>query len=233
MKVQCILEECCFIFASTSLPEAVSARGWEYPEAAELKQWIKLLQPREEEIAPSAISIIPGRSWQEVLLETSKIRHSAVHRLPTSAKGIQNMIGDALMLTTMLRAPTQTSLLEHIGQELSSSIKQVEGRLVVLEKSLSEELDELANRRAELDRLQEAAIRRIIEHDRENRRVIGLALDEDLGKLSAMDQLSPGKHISISNVVKVGLSEETASAMGEPAKNMLKLDSRGQSNPKW
>lgn len=182
-KVQCILEECCFNFATTSLPEAISARGWECPEAAELTKWIKLFQTRGEEISPSAVSEIPGRTWQEVLIATSRIRNSAVHRLHTSAKGIQNMVGDALMQTKMLRDPTRTSLLEHIRQELASSIKEVEGRSVILEKDLSKELDLLAKRRAELSRLQDAAIHRIIYLDRQNRRIIGLALGEGLREL--------------------------------------------------
>lgn len=193
-KVQCILEECCFNFTTTSLPEAISARGWECPEAAELTKWIKLFQAHGEEISPSPVSEIPGRTWQEVLIATNRIRHSAVHRLHTSAKGIQNMVGDAIMMTKMLRDPTRTSLLEHIRQELASSIKEIEGRLVILEKALSKELDLLAKRRAELSRLQDAAIHRIIDLDRQNRRVIGLALGEGLRELYSADQTRPEKH---------------------------------------
>lgn len=67
-------------------------------------------------------------------MATSKIRHSAVHRLHSSAKGIQNMLGDAIMLTVMLKDTIQTSLLEHIRQQLASSIEELESRLVILEK---------------------------------------------------------------------------------------------------
>lgn len=228
-KVQSILEESCFTFAATLLPKALSAKGWECPEAAELTQWIQLLQPCEAEIVASAISKRPGRSWQEVLIATSKIRHSAVHRLRTSARGIQNMIGDALILTTMLRDTTRTTLLEQISQELESSIKEVEGRLVLLEKNLSEDLDLLTKRRAELDRLQDEAILRMIDHDRENRRVIGLVLEEGLNKLCSKDQTSPGKYSFNSNWVKVEASKENVSAIGGPVKKMLKIDLCGES----
>lgn len=228
-KVQFIVEECCFIFATTSLPEAISARGWECPEAAELTQWIKLLLPREEEISASAVSKISGRSWQDVLIATSKIRHSAVHRLRTSAKGIQNMLGDAIMLTIMLRDTVRTSLLEHISRELASSIEEVEGRLVILENSLLEELDILAKRRAELTRLQDAAIHRIIDNDRENRRVIGLALGKELKELCSVDQTILDKHIVNTNGIKPELSEEATSVMGRSAKQMLNPDVCGES----
>lgn len=204
-KMQLILEECCFKFATTSLPEATSAKGWEYREAAELTQWIKLLLPREEEVSASAVSKIPGRSWQEVLIATSKIRHSAVHRLHSSAKGIQNMLGDAIMLTVMLRDTIRTSLLEHISRELASSIEQVESRLVILEKDLTRELDILAKRRAELGRLQDAAIYRAMDNDRENRRVIGLALGEGLKGLYSVEETLPDKHIVNTNGIKAEL----------------------------
>lgn len=211
-KVQCILEECCFNFATTSLPEAISARGWECAETAELTKWIKLFQTRGEDISPSAVSRIPGRTWQEVLIATSRIRHSAVHRLHTNANGIQNMVGDALMMSKMLKDPTRTSLLEHIRQELASSIREVEGRLVILEKDLSEELDLLAKRRAELSRIKEAAIHRIIDLDRQNRRVIGLALGEMLRELCSVDQTRPEKHALNADGMEEELSEEITSA---------------------
>lgn len=225
-KVQFILEECCFKFATNSLPEAISARGWEYPEAAELTQWIKLLLPREEEISASAVSKIPGRSWQEVLLATSKIRHSAVHRLRISAKGIQDMLGDAIMLTIMLRDTIRRSLLEHIGRELTSSIEEVEGRLVNLEKDLTKELDILAKRRAELSRLADAAIHRAIDNDRENRRVIGLALGKELNGFFSMEETIPDGHTANKNGIKA--IEDVTSAMSSTSKQMLNPDLCGE-----
>lgn len=226
-KVQFILEECCFKFATSSLPEAILARGWEYPESAELTQWTKLLLPREEEVPASAVSKIPGRSWQEVLLATNKIRHSAVHRLHISAKGIQNMLGDATMLTIMLRDTIQTSLLEHIRRELASSIEEVEGRLIILENDLCKELDILAKRRAELSRLQDAAVLRAIDKDRENRRVIGLALGEELKELCSVEKNIPEKHSVNTSGMKAELSEHATSAMSSPAKQMLVEESKG------
>lgn len=86
-------------------------------------------------------------------MATSKIRHSAVHRLHSSTKGVQNMLEDAIMLTVMLRDTIQTSLLEHIRRELASSIEELEGCLVILEKDLCKEMDILAKWRAELGRL--------------------------------------------------------------------------------
>lgn len=229
-KVQFILEECCFKFAITSLPEAISATGWECPEAAELTQWIKLPLPRQEEIPTSAVSKIAGISWQEVLMATSKIRHSAVHRLHTSANGIQNMLGDAIMLTIMLRDTIRTSLLEHIRRELASSIGEVERRLISLEKDLSKELDIIAKRQAELGRLQDAAILRIIDNDRENRRVIGLALGKDLNELFSVDQSTPDKNVVKTDVIKAKQSDEVTSAMARPAKPKLNPDLCGESN---
>lgn len=228
-KVQSILEECCFKFATSSLPEAILARGWEYPESAELTQWIKLLLPREQEVPASAVSKIPGRSWQEVFFATGKIRHSAVHRLHSSAKGIQNMLGDAIMLTRMLRDTIQTGLLEHICRELASSIEEVEGRSVALENDLCKEPEILAQRRAELSRLQDAAIYRAMDQDRENRRVIGLASGEELKGLCSVEKTIPDKHIVNTNGAKAGILEDATSAMSGPAKQIPNPDLCGES----
>lgn len=128
------------------------------------------------------------------------------------------MVGDAIMLTKMLRDPTRTSLLEHIRQELASSIKEVEGRLVILEKDLSKEIDLLAKRRAELSRLQDAAIHRIIDLDRQNRRVIGLALGEGLKELYSADQTRPEKHaLNADGMEEEELSEEITWEICKPA----------------
>ena len=129
----------------------------------------------------------------------------------------------------MLKDTTRTSLLERISQELASSIEEVEGRLIILEKDLSEELDLLAKRRAELDRLQDEAIYRIIHHNRENRRVIGLALGEWLKDLCSVNQTRSEKYVLSADGMKVDLSEEITSAIGNPAKMMLDLDFGGES----
>lgn len=133
------------------------------------------------------------------------------------------------MLTIMLRDTIRTSLLEHISRELASSIEEVGGRLVILEKGLIKELDIFAKRRADLGRLQDAVIYRAMNNDRENRRVIGLALGEELKELFSVEETIPDKHIVNTNEIKVELSEEVTLAMSRPAKQMLNPDLCGES----
>lgn len=112
------------------------------------------------------------------------------------------MLGDAIVLTIMLKDTIPTSLLENLRRELASSIEEIEKRLAILGKTLSEELDIIAKRRAELGSLQDAAVHRIIDKDRENRRVIGLALGKELNELFSVDQTIPDEHIVDTNEIK-------------------------------
>lgn len=118
------------------------------------------------------------------------------------------MLGDATMLTIMLRDTNQTSLLGHIGRELASSIEEVEGRLIDLENDFCKELDILAKRRAELCRLQDAAFCRAIDKDRENRRVIGLALVEQLKELLSVEKTISDKNIANASGMKAEQTED-------------------------
>lgn len=127
------------------------------------------------------------------------------------------------MLTIMLRDTIRTSLLEHISQELALSIEEVEGRLFNLEEDLTRELDIIAKRQAEFGRLADAAIYRTIDNDRENRKVIGLALAEGMNELCSGEETIHNKHVVNRNGIES--IEEVTSAMSKTTKLILNLDS--------
>lgn len=68
--------------------------------------------------------------------------------------------------------------------------------------------------------MQDAAIHRIIDLDRQNRRVIGLALGEGLRELCSADQTRPEKHASNADGMEEEPSEEITSAMCKLAKKL-------------
>lgn len=63
----------------------MEAQKWHEAESIELTQWIKKVAKYTKFLPPSAIKPIAGKSIAQVLFGTSTLRHSAVHRLPTSA----------------------------------------------------------------------------------------------------------------------------------------------------
>lgn len=126
------------------------------------------------------------------------------------------------MLTVMLKDTIQTNLLEHIRRELASSIEELEGHLLILEKDLCKELDIFAKRRAELGKLQDAAIHRAFNDDCKNRRVVGLALEKELKELCSVENPISDKHIVNTNRTKAELLEDDTSAMSRHAKQVVR-----------
>ncbi|KAH0562157.1 hypothetical protein GP486_003143 [Trichoglossum hirsutum] len=177
---QSILERSCFNFGTTWLPNLMSSHNWTDPEAVELTKWTKLLYKHQRDIPPAALNYesIGTLSFRDVLASTDQIRHSAVHRLHTSAKGIAHMLASAVTLTKMLRDTDATRKLEAIAGKLAESIEEAEWDTAILENKLAKTLAVLANRRAELDVLEKEAIENVLKEDRENKSTIGSTLGE-------------------------------------------------------
>ena len=86
--VQSLLEEICLEFGNAWVPDLMEARKWHEAESIELTEWTKRFSKYAKSLPPAAIKPIAGKSIAQVLFGTSALRHSAVHRLPTSAAGI-------------------------------------------------------------------------------------------------------------------------------------------------
>jgi hypothetical protein len=128
---------------------------------------------------------IGSLSFRDVLVSTDQIRHSAVHRLHISAKGIACMLTSAVTLTKMLRDTDATGKLEAMAGKLAASIEEAEWDTTILENKLAKTLTVLADRRAELDRLEEEAIENMLKEDKENKTAIGLALGDCIVRLES------------------------------------------------
>lgn len=109
--VQSLLEEICLEFGNTWVPDLMNAQEWHEAESIELTKWTKTFLKYAESLPPSAIKPIAGKSIDEVLLETNALRHTAVHRLPTSAAGILNMLHAANSFAEALNDPQRAEKL--------------------------------------------------------------------------------------------------------------------------
>lgn len=123
--VQTILEECCFDFGQTWVPHLMKAQKWDEPESIELTQWIKIFSKHTKDLPTSATRSIAGKSLKQVLFDTSSLRHAAVHRLPTTAAEIVNMLRAAHSFTTALNDPIRAIEIEGIKVQLSLVIADV------------------------------------------------------------------------------------------------------------
>ncbi|KAN0068548.1 hypothetical protein V8E54_013272 [Elaphomyces granulatus] len=179
---QRVLEECCFDFAKKWLPSILERRRWDCAAAVELTKWTRILAKDSSNLPPHAFSI-NGPSLNEVIFAASKIRHTAVHRLPTTARGVHSLIKSAVKMTEALQDSFRTAQLEELHGELESKIKSMELNKNALEDGLARQLQEIQRQRAELERKEQELSACMLRDDQENRSLIGVLLEESVKKL--------------------------------------------------
>ncbi|KAL8676336.1 MAG: hypothetical protein Q9186_007142 [Xanthomendoza sp. 1 TL-2023] len=178
--VQSLLEECCLEFGNTWVPDLMKARQWNEAESIELTEWTMRFSKYVTTLPPSAIKGVPGQSILEVLHGTSSLRHSAVHRLPTSAAGILNMLHAAVNFAEALNSSKRAERILHIKTQLEASVEQIVQHQNMLESKLTEQLESIARRRAELDELERSSIEEMLATDKEQRTEVGSTIENFL-----------------------------------------------------
>jgi len=205
---QRVLEECCFKFAETWMPSLLKSHGWEYAEAVELTKWTQILTERSGSDLPMHALKLSGSSLHDILISANKLRNTAVHRLPTTARGICQLIQSAITFTEALQDPLRTAQLEELHYEIDSKIKAVELNKNVLEDGLSRELQEIRRQREELDRKEKDLIARVLREDLENKSLIGLLLEESVRNIFAEQGASLAELEKDQDDAEVNIDEE-------------------------
>ncbi|MCJ1263057.1 hypothetical protein MMC22_002927 [Lobaria immixta] len=207
-SIQSLLEECCFNFGKRWLPDIIASEGWEVPEQVELTMWTAKLKQHAKKIPADAAFKIPGKSWEEVLFGTHVLRHSAVHRLKTSAYGLVNLIEGAVLLTRMLKDIPRAQRIEEIRDTLKSSIEEMERHKKVLQEKLSSEVQSIARQRAELDALEKMSINGMVQSDTDNKFATGQWLTECLFSSRARLQIESGDREASSPTKSISSEEK-------------------------
>ena len=185
--VQRLLEESCYDWAVKWLPTLLIERKWDCAEAVELGNWAETLPPRFQHISNSATSLESGHALKYALVTTHPLRHAAVHRLPTSAKGIQKMLDNALYLIKALYDTPSAFKLDAVRTDFLAKVQDMELRKNQLENELDDELREIQRQRAALDKREADAKSNMIKQDAENTRDISLQFQNSLQKLTSLD----------------------------------------------
>ena len=180
VPIQSLLEECCLEFGNTWVPDLMEARKWNEAESIELTEWTKRFLKYAKSLPPSAIKPIPGKSLAEVLFGTSTLRHSAVHRLPTSAAGILNMLSAAITFAEALKDSKRAEKVAEIRMQLEASIEEIVQHQNLLERKLTGQFEDIARRRAELDELERSSIEEMLATDKKQRTEVGSAFESIL-----------------------------------------------------
>ena len=155
----------------------MEAQKWYVVESVELTQWTQKFLKYAESLPPPAINPIAGKSTAEVLIGTNNLRHSAVHRKPTSAAGIVNMLNAAATLAESLNDSIRAKKIASIKLQLEASIEEIVQHQNLLERKLNDQLEEIASRRAELDALERSSIEEMVAMDQKQRAEVGAAFE--------------------------------------------------------
>ena len=178
--VQSLLEECCLGFGNTWVPDLMEAQKWYEAESIELNEWNNRFPKYAESLPPSAMKSIAGKTTAEILFGTSIIRHSAVHRLRTSAAGTLNMLGAAITFAEALNDSKRAERVTKIKRQLEASVEEIVQHQNLLERKLTHQLEDIARRRAELDELEKSSIEKMLATDQEQRTEVGSAFESFL-----------------------------------------------------
>ena len=192
-RSQKLLEECCYDFTQQWMPSLLADKKWECAEAIELNKWAYTISKRHGKFPDGAFKK-SSTNLAESLLAVNKLRHSSVHRLHTSAKGIIQMLDAAVKFAETLSDVARATQLEELSKEVKSKVKSQELNKNYLETKIKNELEEIDRQRRELAKREQQAIASMSAEDEDNTRFIGALLEDRLQAImdgdSSNDQLN-------------------------------------------
>ncbi|KAF2965964.1 hypothetical protein GQX73_g7574 [Xylaria multiplex] len=174
-KVQSILEDACFDFGQRVMPEVLKKNQWVCSEAAELNLWAAEFLQAQGKFDKS---VDVGMPLTKLFRSVADIRHTAVHRICISAKGLEHFLLNAESLALLLGDAARLKSLADLRRTIQQAIEELEGNKHVLSSKLTETLKRIAAQRAELDRAEEAAIADMMREDGEYQAFAGKNLEE-------------------------------------------------------
>ncbi|KZL68385.1 ubiquinol-cytochrome-c reductase cytochrome c1, partial [Colletotrichum incanum] len=181
-NTQKVLEECCFEFASRWIPDVVQQKGWDCASAVELTKWAKTFDKQMTKLPSDAIATTSS-SITDVLYPTHELRHTAVHRLPTPARRISQMLRAALKLAEALQDLTRAAQLEELVSEVDAKIKAMELTKNALEDRALSQLEGIRRQREELDRQEKGLTEEMVKDDHDNKMLIGRLLEASVKEI--------------------------------------------------
>ncbi|RAH64235.1 uncharacterized protein BO66DRAFT_396367 [Aspergillus aculeatinus CBS 121060] len=188
--VQKVLEECIFAFCHKWLPDELARRGWDCAAAVELSKWTRLLGPWASQL-PDGTLRPSDLALETMLARVVKIRHTAVHRLPTTAQGVCDLVAVAVKLAAALGDALRTAQLDDLHRDLQEKTTILESNKSLLEANLACELDSIRAERERLDRREEALRAKTIRDDGENKRMVGLLVERSLDQIFNVCAVGP------------------------------------------
>ena len=153
-----------------------------------------------------------GVALAEALQATHRLRHAAVHRLPTSVKGIERMLQDALNLALVLKDRERIIKLDYILTDFQATIQDMELHKNDLESRLDEELRDIQDQRKALDRKEKEAKLNMLQQDQENTATISSRFEKSIIQLTWTDK-NGAKDVGLNHLQNVDPEEFESDAV--------------------
>jgi len=197
---------------------------WDCPEDVELNNWARIFRENEDKFDAVKLAEL-GKPFSELLSSIAQIRHTAVHRLHSSANIILRFLRDAESLAYLLSDPFPAQRICSLRRETQQLIEELGRHKDLLETVLRDKLQEIDRRRRELDKLEQDAVEEMLKADREYQTFVSLNFGETMStpatvrhrsQSSANDTLSEEDTESDDTLVsRIGQAEESSkSALG-------------------
>lgn len=213
-QAQQLLEECCYAFVQRWLPSVLADENCDSAVGIELNRWTALITQNLNHIPKQAFDchrhhhllhrgdrgrggtpervgeqdVFADRDRDEIeatLRAINNLRHTAVHRLPTTARGVRELLGTGVALAALLWDPARAAALEDLAAEVASQIDYMElMKKVLTDRAVAEQRD-LQRRREELDRRERELVGNTLRADAENRTFVGTLLEESVARILA------------------------------------------------
>ena len=160
------------------MPSVLQQKKWECPAAVELTQWTKLFRSKQTKSRLQGHFVdMHTEEFEEVLTRVAELRHTAVHRLTTTARGISRLLESSVKLAQALHDNLRAAQLQELLSDVDSQIQAMELYKNVLEDTTSRKLEEIQRKREELDKMEKDLIEGMLTDDTDRKILIGRLLE--------------------------------------------------------
>ncbi|KAK9441500.1 ubiquinol-cytochrome-c reductase cytochrome c1 [Metarhizium brunneum] len=173
--LQGLLERVCYTYGTQAMPEVLQGRGWDCPEAVELNRWTDEFSKRTD-IFRKKPDV--GKPINQLFQSLANIRHTAVHRIRLSAKGIEKYLSDAELFVTLIGDTVHLETIDKLRRETLATMEELERNKHLLQVRFGEELRNIADQRAQLDSAERSVIAEILKEDSEYQILAGKHVEE-------------------------------------------------------
>ncbi|EFE42951.1 hypothetical protein TRV_02316 [Trichophyton verrucosum HKI 0517] len=150
-KIQTLLEQACFDFASKWATELISTEMWDCPEAIELSKWTLALNKVIHKIPINAFNAEDYPNIRSILHSGYEIRNIAVHRKRVSLQKLEDITQAAILFLRAIRDNNRELQLSNVHAVMSVFMWSLESRRQIIEARFREELGDIQRLRKALD----------------------------------------------------------------------------------